>query len=403
MVPESEWLLVMRVGFTLFGGSHWTGGRNYLLNLFRVLREHQRVGVEPVLFVADDASAKDLDPFRSLLGKDLISAHCMTSGQSAARSIGAIFGGRASAVAKEFSSHGVDVVFEAAGFYGWRFPLPCLTWIPDFQHRHLPHMFSTGYWWRRDIGYRIQVGAGRTIMLSSEDARRDCEAFYPTTRGRTVVVPFAVPPPSISQGAPAESMRRHELPHDFLFMPNQFWKHKNHAVVIEALALLGERGRSIVVAASGNPADVRHVQHFDQLRERVRSHGLEAQFRFLGMLPYAEVLALMAGCRALINPSLFEGWSTTVEEAKALGAPLVLSDLTVHREQAGESAVYFDPSSAASTAEAMLEAKRRFGNGNHTERAHMAAVVADANVDRYAARFADAVQLAARRFGGATR
>ena len=128
-------------------------------------------------------------------------------------------------------------------------------------------MFSTGYWWRRDVGYRVQVAAGRTIMLSSEDARRDCETFYPTTRGRTVVVPFAVPPPSISHGSLAELLRRHELPNDFLFMPNQFWKHKNHAVVIEALALLGERGRSIVVAASGNPADVRHVRHFDQLRE----------------------------------------------------------------------------------------------------------------------------------------
>jgi glycosyltransferase involved in cell wall biosynthesis len=120
------------------------------------------------------------------------------------------------------------------------------------------------------------------------------------------------------------------------------------------------------------------------------------------MLPYAEVLALISGCRALINPSLFEGWSTTVEEAKALGAPLVLSDLAVHREQAGESAVYFDPSSAASMAEALLEAQGRFNSENLSERAHMAAVLADANVERYAARFAEAVQLAVSQFRRAT-
>jgi len=392
----------MRVAFTLIGGSHWTGGRNYLLNLFRVLKAHRGVDVDPVLFSGPDVPADDLAPFRQLLAGDMVCTDGTAFRQSTASQIGSFVLGRMRRIERELTNRRIDVVFEAAGFYGWRFPLPCLTWIPDFQHRHLPHMFSTGYWWRRDIGYRAQVAAGRTIMLSSEDARRDCEAFYPTTRGRTVVVPFAVPPPSISPGLLTESLRRHELPDDFLFMPNQFWKHKNHAVVIEALALLGERGRSIVVAASGNPADVRHAQHFDQLRERVRSHGLDAQFRFLGMLPYAEVLALMASCRALINPSLFEGWSTTVEEAKALGVPLVLSDLAVHREQAGESAVYFAPSSAASTAEAMLEAKRRFGNGNLVERARAAAVVADANVDRYAARFADAVQFAARRFGGAT-
>jgi hypothetical protein len=42
----------------------------------------------------------------------------------------------------------------------------------------------------------------------------------------------------------------------------------------------------------------------------------------------------MRGSIALINPSEFGGWSTTVEEAKAYGVPMLLSDLDVHREQA---------------------------------------------------------------------
>jgi glycosyltransferase involved in cell wall biosynthesis len=392
----------MRVAFSLIGGSHWTGGRNYLLNLFRVLKSCPDVDMHPVLFAGADVLAEDLAPFNQLLGEDVMCRGGTSFRQSTRSQIGAVVLGSVRHIERELLHQRIDVVFEAAGFYGWRFPLPCLTWIPDFQHRHLPHMFQAVYRWRRDAGYRVQIAAGRTIMLSSEDARRDCEKFYPAARGRTIVVPFAVPPPSISKGVLAESLQRHQLPHDFFFMPNQFWKHKNHAVVIEALALLGERGRSIVVAASGNPADVRHRQHFDQLRALVRSRGLESQFRFLGMLPYAEVLALISGCRALINPSLFEGWSTTVEEAKALGAPLVLSDLAVHREQAGESAVYFDPSSAASMAEALLEAQGRFNSENLSERAHMAAVLADANVERYAARFAEAVQLAVSQFRRAT-
>lgn len=46
---------------------------------------------------------------------------------------------------------------------------------------------------------------------------------------------------------------------------------------------------------------------------------------------------------AVINPSLFEGWSTTVEEAKSLGVPLILSDLSIHREQTGGAASFFNP------------------------------------------------------------
>jgi glycosyltransferase involved in cell wall biosynthesis len=65
----------------------------------------------------------------------------------------------------------------------------------------------------------------------------------------------------------------------------------------------------------------------------------------------------MRASSALLNPSLFEGWSTTVEEARALGVPLILSDLSVHREQAGNDACFFDRSSAASLAEALATFK----------------------------------------------
>jgi glycosyltransferase involved in cell wall biosynthesis len=51
----------------------------------------------------------------------------------------------------------------------------------------------------------------------------------------------------------------------------------------------------------------------------------------------------MRKCTALVNPSFFEGWSSTVEEAKSLGKRLVISDIPVHREQNPDNAFYFDP------------------------------------------------------------
>lgn len=44
-----------------------------------------------------------------------------------------------------------------------------------------------------------------------------------------------------------------------------------------------------------------------------------------------------------MQPSLFEGWSSFVEEARALGLPALLSDIPVHREQNPPGAKYFDP------------------------------------------------------------
>jgi glycosyltransferase involved in cell wall biosynthesis len=109
----------------------------------------------------------------------------------------------------------------------------------------------------------------------------------------------------------------------------------------------------VVIAASGNPRDPRDPQHFPRLCERIQTLGLQEDFRLLGLIPYPHLGALMQASSALLNPSLFEGWSTTVEEARALGVPLILSDLPVHREQAGAGAIYFDRSSAAALADAL--------------------------------------------------
>ena len=82
-------------------------------------------------------------------------------------------------------------------------------------------------------------------MLSSEDARRDAERFYPASRGRTVVVRFAVLPPEVDLRDPARVLGTYGLPARFLYLPNQFWKHKNHAVIVEALAWLGKADPSL--------------------------------------------------------------------------------------------------------------------------------------------------------------
>ncbi|MCH7925666.1 MAG: hypothetical protein IIC51_09045 [Planctomycetes bacterium] len=55
---------------------------------------------------------------------------------------------------------------------------------------------------------------------------------------------------------------------------------------------------------------------------------------------------LRRAATAVVQPSLFEGWSTAVEDARALGKTLFLSDIPVHREQNPPRATYFDPESS---------------------------------------------------------
>jgi glycosyltransferase involved in cell wall biosynthesis len=355
VVSYKEEPQLIRVAFTLIGGKNWTGGYNYLLNLLRVITTRRPNAVQPILFFGTDTDANEVLPFHAIDGVQIVTSPALNTGRYFASLVMSLLLGADPTIRRLFHEHRIDVVFENAQFHGARLGIPAIAWIPDFQHRELPQLFSWAAWWKRELGFRAQITAGRTIMLSSHDARDACERHYPATVGRTRVVRFGVP----SSGRPdavaiRSASEAYGLPERYFYMPNQFWQHKNHIMVIEALAFLKQAGHSIVVAASGKQLDPYRPEHFARVVARMIEADVADQFRLLGLIPYEHVAPLLAGSVALLNPSLFEGWSTTVEEARALQVPMVLSDLAVHREQASGIARFFDCTSASSLAEALL-------------------------------------------------
>jgi glycosyltransferase involved in cell wall biosynthesis len=133
--------------------------------------------------------------------------------------------------------------------------------------------------------------------------------------------------------------------------------------VLRALALLKRRRKEAIVVASGATTDYRHAEHFSTLTGLIRELGLQHDFRLLGVVPYEDLLGLMQACIALLNPSLFEGWSTTVEEAKSLGKLVVLSGIPVHVEQKPERSLYFDALSAEQLADRLAVAADAYSPG----------------------------------------
>jgi glycosyltransferase involved in cell wall biosynthesis len=345
-----------RIAFTLIGGKSWTGGYNYLLNLLQVITKRRPGALQPVLFFGTDVDLHDAAPFRLIEGVEIITSPLMNRSRRNASLLRSLILGADPATRRMFHKHGINVVFENAQFFGWRLNIPAIAWIPDFQHRELPQLFPHFFWWKRELGFRIQIIAGRTIMLSSDDARKTCERHYPSTIGRTQVVRFAVSSAGRPDDVMIRSMREiYNLPKRYIYMPNQFWQHKNHLLVIEALVLLKEANHNVIVVTTGKQYDPNRPDHFERIARRITEAGIADQFLLLGLVPYEHVAPLMTGSLALLNPSKFEGWSTTVEEARALKVPMLLSDIPVHREQAGDIANFFDPINTESLADKLLD------------------------------------------------
>jgi glycosyltransferase involved in cell wall biosynthesis len=343
----------LRVAFTAISRRLWAGGYNYQRNLFAALHGICPGEIAPILFAGTQDDAADLAALSQIPAVEIAQSRVFDR----QRLVATLALGLDRPAAAEFRDKRIDVVFENARFFGWRLPVPAIAWFPDFQHRRLPQLFSPASRWRRDLGFRAQIMSGRHIMLSSESALDDLRRYYPGLTNGVSVVRFATQPEAALLTAdPADVLTKYQLPPAYFYLPNQFWRHKNHQVVIDALTILKGRGGDVVVATSGSPKDPRHAGYFDGLMRQARDRGLDANFRYLGIVPPDHVYALLRASVALINPSRFEGWSTTVEEAKSFGVPLILSDIDVHREQAGNAACYFGPDDPAALADALWNA-----------------------------------------------
>jgi len=343
----------LRVAFTHISRRAWAGGYNYQRNLFEVLNRYHPGEVRPVLFAGMNDDAAEIEALAQIPGVEVFRSPAFDrTGRGLLSTLALGIHGPAAA---QFRARQIDVVFESARFFGWRLPFPAIAWFPDFQHRLLPSLFSRRAYWQRELGFRIQIASGRHIMLSSASALEDLRRFYPGVANGVSVVRFATEPPSsLLTTDPLDVVSGYGLPQRFLYLPNQFWRHKNHQLVIEALGLLKRRGVDIVVAASGSTHDPREPDYFEDTMRHVAAQGLESNFRHLGMIPLDHVYALLRTSAALINPSKCEGWSTTVEEAKSFGVPMILSDIDVHREQTEEAARYFAVDDAGALADHMV-------------------------------------------------
>ncbi len=228
-------------------------------------------------------------------------------------------------------------------------------WIPDFQEYYLPHFFSKLEVYSRKAINKEMVAASYPIVFSSKTAADDFDKFYPGNKNKKRILSFTSFIDSSYKEIPLQTLQqKHHIAKPYFIVANQFWKHKNHFVVLKALRLLKEYASTFQLVFTGKESDYRNPDFFGTIKEFIRKNNLEEQVLFLGFIDRQEQLQLMANAIAIIQPSLFEGWSTVVEDAKVLNQFILVSDIPIHREQVKENAVFFDPANENELAEKML-------------------------------------------------
>lgn len=363
-----------RVGFILSGvADSWIGGGNYYRSLLTAIQLIPNRKFSPVLIVdaGSEQAWRHLLPDIEIAVSDVLARHSPSwyINTLSRRAVG-----RAFLLERALRKLKIDVISHYDSLLGGVGRIRKIGWIPDFQHKYLPEMFAPRdiALWEQRIVEMCEVCDD--VIVSSNTAYQDLMKFYPTCKARPHVLRF-VPYLGGNANVPTlESLRKkYSFDTPYFHLPNQFWKHKNHRVVVDALRRIRDAGINALVLSTGNKSDFRNPQYYAELMRYVEQAGVLDTFRTLGIVPYGDLVGLMRHSIAVINPSLFEGWSTTVEEAKATGKNVILSDIAVHREQAPERGRYFDPHNPESLATLMIDML-------HGESEQESVKVADANV-----------------------
>lgn len=338
---------MIRVGVILQPDDKWLGGIHYYRNLFDAVTSIPDSQIE---FVAITDIYRDSNQLKNeFLCAEVIKTKLLNkfSFKWIVRKLARKLLKQDFLLNSLLIKHDIDILSHS-GWLGKNAKIPTIGWIPDFQHIHLPGFFTKNELKIRNKMFLDVCNLCTKVIVSSQDAFKDLQQFSPESTSKTVVMQFAVPPKIHDTKLVSldELKSRYGFDSSFFLLPNQFWAHKNHKVVIDALAILKMRNVKVTVLATGNTSDYRQPGFFETLIQQVESKDVKDQFKILGMVPQSDLAALFNYANAIINPSLFEGWSTTVEEAKVLRKKIILSSIPIHKEQNPEFGYYFEPTNS---------------------------------------------------------
>lgn len=224
--------------------------------------------------------------------------------------------------------------------------VPSILCVHDIQHEYHPEYFSLRERASRWGAYRLSCWEASAVQASSQFVK-DCllEKFSFLPAEKIFVAPEGVDFEAFSSNAsmepPGDAVNF--SPRSFLFYPAQFWPHKNHLLLVEALAAFRDRnGYELPCILTGQDAGV-----LKSTLEAVEQTRL-SMVQYLGKVPFGELLWLYANCRAVLALGLHESSSLPLREGALFGKPLICSDISPNRELARDLFVIpFESRSAA--------------------------------------------------------
>jgi glycosyltransferase involved in cell wall biosynthesis len=230
--------------------------------------------------------------------------------------------------------------------------IPTVAVVNDLQYLAYPEFFDPDDCAERDRAFRSACRSAIYIVTGTEFVRSTVinAGNLPEEKVLTILDSLLTEANYQEPKATGILERLGLKERNYFIFPANFWMHKNHAMLLVALGQFqaAQPNLPLKVVFTGAPGP-----KMDRIREAATQMKLDEKVIFAGFVLQEEYLDLLGHARALVFPSLFEGFGIPVLEAMAAGVPVCCSDATCLPEVGGDAVLYFDPRKPQEIAAAM--------------------------------------------------
>ncbi len=217
--------------------------------------------------------------------------------------------------------------------------LPGVVPIFDLMHKYenFPELNEGGINKKREIYYNLLCKYAKKILVDSTVGKSHLLESYKVDEEKIEILPFTIPPYIYHQTA-SEKSKTINFPKNYVFYPAQFWLHKNHLGLIEAINILKLQGILINCVFVGSD-----YNSLTLINQKIKEYGLQEQIFTFDYVNNESIISLYQNALALVMPSFFGPTNIPQLEAFELGCPVITSRIYGIPEQVGDAALLIDP------------------------------------------------------------
>lgn len=346
---------MIRVAFVInFKKNNWLGGYNYFSNLFQFIKKYYSSQIN-VVILTNNKEALTRDKILSKF--DIIQTNLFSNSNLLIRLINKfliIIFGRSLILDFFFKKNNISILSHS-GFLGRNSQVLSFPWFPDFQEIHYPENFSRWQILMRRTNILLSAKNCTKIIISSNSVKEDLKKIDYFAYKKSYVLKHSNKVISFGDILPLSKIKkRYNIKKKFFFVPNHYWVHKNHMLVLKAI-LLADQTSGFEILSSGQTFDHRNQSYFKSILNFIKINKLKNRYKILGVIPFEDMCSLMYYSVAVINPSKSEGWGNSAEQANLIGKRVLLSDIPVHIEQKKKNYFYFSKDNPSSLFNLMIK------------------------------------------------